>query len=411
MKKFLDMLLLLLCLAVCAAGAEELTIVEATDLHYLSPALVEDPDLLMGIIERADGKLVHYSPEIARAFVDEMLALRPDVVVLSGDLALNGSKESHGELIALLRPLREAGIPVLALPGNHDCEAIAYRFTIYGSQPMLAARAAEFSQLYAEFGYAEARARDAVSFSYVYELRPDLWILMVDVNANGQKESVRDETMAWIESQLQAAQAAGARVISVTHQNLLEHFPLFNTGYQIANGDALLALYARYGVRLNLSGHMHLQHIAQKEGVTDIATSALSVCPNQYGVLTVDAAGMRYATRSLDVAAWARAQGSADENLLDFAAYARAFFDNTSRSKHARYFEALEISDAAKQRMMDYSLALNFAVFSGQGLKNMDHAPLALWQAYLPQAFFTTYMQSLQEVAAEDMRTWELAGE
>ena len=411
MKRLMGYLLLflLLMLPACCAQAEELTVVEASDLHYLSPALAENRALLMQFVERADGKLTHYTPEITKAFVDEMLTLMPDALVLSGDLTLDGDRDSHQELIALLQPLREAGIAVLAIPGNHDCAGIAHRFTMHGTQPLLAVREEEFTQLYADLGWNQARARDTVSFSYVYELRPDLWFLMVDANANKSMNILRDETLAWVEEQLIAAQAAGARVISVTHENLLGHFSLFNAGFQISNADQLLALYARYGVKLNLSGHMHLQHIVTEQGVTDIATSALPVCPNQYGILKIDATGIRYDTRELDVASWARTQGLEDENLLNFAAYSRTFFDNTTRVRRSEMLAKLQIPDEEKERMLTYSLDLNHAVFAGLGTQSMDHTPLALWQKYQPEASFTNYILSLQNVAGTDMRHW--AGE
>ena len=44
-------------------------------------------------IEGADGKVTHYTPQIMRAFVDEMLTLLPDAIILSGDLTLNGAKK------------------------------------------------------------------------------------------------------------------------------------------------------------------------------------------------------------------------------------------------------------------------------------------------------------------------------
>ena len=402
MRKFLLALLLFL-LPACCAQAEEVVMVEASDLHYLSPALVTGQEQFMRIIERSDGKMPHYSSEICQAFAAEMLAMRPDAVILSGDLTLNGAAQSHRELAQVLRPLQEAGIAVLVIPGNHDVGGIAYRFTPTGPQPLIAASRAEFEEIYRVFGWDGARSRDTVSFSYVYEIRPTLWALMVDVNANDKPGYVRDETLAWIETQLREAQAAGAEVISVTHQNLLMQQHVFALGIQIENAAALIDLYSRYGVRLNLSGHMHMQHIAQQAGIADIATEALPVAPCQYGVIRAAEEGLRYDTQRLDVAAWARAQGSEDENLLHFEEYAQGFFYQLNVGKMADGLAGVA-DDGVRQEMLDYAARINAAYFDGT-LKDtdIDAGGLALWRAHLPGAFFTQYMQMLLEEPEMEM--------
>ena len=48
------------------------------------------------------------------------LAARP-IVVITGDLVDDGSPAQYRELVRLLRPLRDAGVRLLAAPGNHDC--------------------------------------------------------------------------------------------------------------------------------------------------------------------------------------------------------------------------------------------------------------------------------------------------
>ena len=75
MKKALS---LILCMLVCLAGIsvladEDLTIVHVTDMHYLSPALTDYGEVFMEIIENADGKVTHYTPQLTAVFVEEML--------------------------------------------------------------------------------------------------------------------------------------------------------------------------------------------------------------------------------------------------------------------------------------------------------------------------------------------------
>jgi 3',5'-cyclic-AMP phosphodiesterase len=54
--------------------------------------------------------------------VEALLSLpsTPDVVLLTGDLVNRGTDDEYALLLPLLRPLDDAGVPLLAVPGNHD---------------------------------------------------------------------------------------------------------------------------------------------------------------------------------------------------------------------------------------------------------------------------------------------------
>ena len=309
MKKCLSLLLVLLLCAGCALAEEELAIVHATDMHYFSPALHDGGPYFMEILEAGDGKVTHYSSELMQAFVRQMLTLMPDAIILTGDLTLNGEPQSHAELAAMLTPLKEAGIRVLALSGNHDAQANAWYITDNEAWVLEPLADDQFDDVYAAFGYDDALSRDTVSHSYVAELSPQVRVLLVDVNTNGTSGTVAQETLAWIESQLIAARDAGATVIAATHQPALIHNPMFTFGYVINNAGNLTALLRQYGVTLNLAGHLHMQHIAQEDGLTEIVTSSLSVSPLQYGVIRVKGGQLiDYATQVVDVSGWAAAE-------------------------------------------------------------------------------------------------------
>ncbi len=79
-----------------------LTVVTATDLHYLSPELTDYGTGFMRMVGNGDGKLTQYAPEITDAFLEEVEKLHPDALILSGDLSFNGEKTSHEELAGKL---------------------------------------------------------------------------------------------------------------------------------------------------------------------------------------------------------------------------------------------------------------------------------------------------------------------
>ena len=253
-------------------------------------------------------------------------------MILSGDLSFNGARLSHEAIAGKLSRVAEAGIPVLVMPGNHDLEnESAASFQGDGFTRAESVTAEEFAEIYFDFGPAQALSADSASLSYVAEITPSLRILMLDVNTADSPNQVKEETLAWVEDQLKEASSAGAKVIAVSHQNLYRHNPVIYQGYVIENADELLALYERYGVLVNLSGHLHCQHIV-KGPVCDIATSSLAVNPCQYGVITLGNGTLTYETSPVDVSGWAAAHGKTEPELLDFPEYAEAFFLYSGRT-------------------------------------------------------------------------------
>lgn len=403
MKKLICLLALLLLLA-AGACAEEMKIVHVTDMHYLSPALTDYSEAFMQVIENADGKVTHYTPQLMQAFVDEMLALQPDAVILSGDLTFNGAAQSHKDLAALLLELRKAGVQVLALPGNHDANSVGYHFIdgeVYMAESL---EDADFDNMYLSLGYANAAVRDTASMSYVAELSDQVWCLMVDVNANGTAGTVLEETFAFIEKQLIRAQRQGAAVIAVSHQLVLVHNPLFTFGYMINNGDRLQKLYDQYGVQVNLCGHLHMQHVAQAGELTEIAASSLSVAPNQYGILHVqDGKLTEYAMHSVDVAGWAEKTRQTDANLLHFADYSADFFDRTTERQLEDVFAGSGLEADIQAQMTEFAVRLNREYFSGTRETTADDPAWKLWQEHAGGTFFAYYMNSILREEAQQM--------
>lgn len=402
---------LLSCGGCSAAPQDEvLTIVHATDMHFLSPELTDGGEGFIDILTRADGKVTQYSPQLCEAFVADMLELKPDVVVLSGDLTLNGAHASHSGLAAVLKPLRDAGITVLALPGNHDTGGTAYAFAGDGVERIESLADGDFADAYAEFGYADAISRDENSQSYVAEISPKLRLVLIDVNANDTAGKVRGETIDWMLTQLKEAKTAGAAVISVTHQPLLTHNRLFTFGYTAIGGEKLLPILEEYGVPLNLCGHLHIQHIAEDGDFVEIAGSSMAVSPNQYGVLTVkNGVPESYSTRSVNVAEWAANAGETNPELLDFADFSTGFFDLVTEKQVAAMMEEIDAPQADKSAMTAFAVRLNAEYFAGRLAVSADDPAWALWQQYLPSNFFRIYMETILDSGAADMMqySWE----
>ena len=387
---------------VAAEGAPR--IVVATDPHYISPRLTDRGAAFSRVVTNADGKVTFYAGELLSAFVEQILSDPPHALILPGDLTFNGAVESHEDLAEKLRPVLHAGIPVFVIPGNHD---IAYRnaarFSGDGYERIPSPGSAQFAEIWHDFGYDQALSRDAASLSYIAQLAPGWRLIMINVNTEDAPGKLKDETVAWAAGVLREAKAAGCRVLSVSHQTLLRHNPLFEESFRMANAAPLVSLLEEHSV-LHLSGHMHIQHIAESEnGLTEITGSALSVQPCQYGLLTLEPDFLDYRTVKTDVSGWAKRHNQTDRNLLDFSGYALSFFaSNTVRQSAAPLRKAENLD-----QILLWLINTNIGYFSGrlQNAKTNDEA-IQLLMNRAP--FWGVYMKSILPDIGHDYTTLTL---
>lgn len=407
------MMLLTLCagLAFCAEGHAEASVsgfraVIASDLHYIAPELTDGGPGYQQILKNGDSKFMPYVEEITDAFLDEVLADPPDVVLLTGDLTFNGAEISHRRLAGKLQRLEDAGIPVLVLPGNHDVyneNAALYRGGSFERVPF--ADSESFAGIYRDFGPGEALSADSDSLSYVWQLNEQVWIMMLDENTAHDFCGLSDRSFQWIEAQLQKAREEGRFVLVAGHQNVFQH-SIFRGGYVIQGAQRLQELLRRYGVPLCLSGHLHTQHVLSEDGLTEIATSALCSYPCQYAVLTAEDGRLRYGTRRLDLAAWAERNGRPDAVFQDFAGAAGAYMD-------AHFTPAgmapLVDDPVLWAEMLAYLQALNRAYFSGDlreiAALDPDGRLAGLWAE--ENGMTAWYLRSVLDEEGNDHTVWQ----
>ena len=411
--KVFPMMLLTLCagLAFCAEGHAEASssgfrAVIASDLHYIAPELTDGGPGYQQTLKNGDSKFMPYVEEITDAFLDEVLADPPDVVLLTGDLTFNGAEISHRRLAGKLQRLEDAGIPVLVLPGNHDVyneNAALYRGGSFERVPF--ADSESFAGIYRDFGPGEALSADSDSLSYVWQLNEQVWIMMLDENTAHDFCGLSDRSFQWIEAQLQKAREEGRFVLVAGHQNVFQH-SIFRGGYVIQGAQRLQELLRRYGVPLCLSGHLHTQHVLSEDGLTEIATSALCSYPCQYAVLTAEDGRLRYGTRRLDLAAWAERNGRPDAVFQDFAGAAGTYMD-------AHFTPAgmapLVDDPVLWAEMLAYLQALNRAYFSGDlreiAALDPDGRLAGLWAE--ENGMTAWYLRSVLDEEGNDHTVWQ----
>ena len=185
---------------------------------------------------KAGGQLsygVFNAAELTRACVKHLLALkqRPDVVVVTGDLADLGKPEEYALLRELIAPL---GMPIYLIPGNHDRRD--------------AMRAA-----FPEHGYLR-QAPDRIRYAIESHV---LRIVALDTVVEGESGGDLDEaSLSWLDRTL--AGAPGHPTV------VLMHHPPFRTyighldAFGLRDPAPLAAVIERHSqVEAILCGHVH----------------------------------------------------------------------------------------------------------------------------------------------------------
>lgn len=254
-------------------------IIQATDVHYQSADSEDDGAAFQLFVERCDGKVVKYLPQLLDAFMDQVIAEKPTALVLSGDITMNGEKINHKELAEKLHKVQDAGIPVLIIPGNHDINnpnAAVY----FGDEKTStdSVTPEEFYDIYHMYGYDQAISRDSASLSYVYQLDERNRLLMLDSCQYEPKNLVegriKAETLVWMDEQLKKAQEDGMQILPIAHHNLLAQSRMYTTQCAMDNNGEVIDLLQKYKIPLFLSGHLHVQRIRKHKAEPGVADDA-----------------------------------------------------------------------------------------------------------------------------------------
>ena len=393
-KRILSASVIALCMT--AAGCEkknmtypvekkdDVHIITATDLHYLSPSLYDQGEMFQKLLETNDGKLIENGDEIADAFVRQVKEKKPDAVLLTGDLTFNGEMKSLQDLKTKLEKIQKAGIPVLVIPGNHDI-SYPYAESYFDNSAVYVDNISQdaWKENMQEFGYEKALMKDSHSFSYLYALSSDLYVLALDANTEDHPGTLSPETEKWMEKALKRAEKDHAEVISMSHQNVLKQSDFMYRGFVMDDHETVAENLEKHHVFLNLSGHSHLQHEAVEKGLHDICTESLSVYPLSYAEVTIPKGRKTYSYQK--------------QNLGILEEEAKKRFDETVDRQVTSELQDLPASETEKKEMTVFAENVNRDYFSGKDTdkeKYLSDPAWKLWQKYASDSFWYVYMNA-----------------
>ncbi len=394
----------------------EKTAVVATDIHYLARSLTDGGSSFQYMVDHGDGKVVTYIEQIVDAFLEEVIAQKPDMLILSGDLTLDGEKKSHEELAKKLYSVQEAGIPVLVIPGNHDINnrhAAEYRGNDRFPAEYTTPR--EFRDIYEDFGYREAISQDRTTLSYVYEVDEYNRLLMLDTCQYEQKArvggAILSDTYDWIDMQLEEAWDDGMNIIPVAHHNLFDQSEIYVDDCTIEHGEQLVERLEDWNVPLFLSGHLHVQHTKRSDedrGIWEMVTSSLATPACQYGILKFrDDGSFDYHTQAVDVEGWAKRHNRLEEDLLNFNEFKEPFLKKVFYNQSYDKLQMIpQLDESQRRRMSEVYTELNYHYYQGDAylirnkiLKNPDYE---LWLGDGSSTVLTDYVEYIISDAKRD---------
>ena len=287
---------LLLCsLMTPLLAAAQTRIAVLTDTHVMAPSLLVSDGTAWQTYLASERKLVDYSQQLFDLMTDRIRNdIRPDLLLITGDLSKDGEVASHEYVIAKLDNLRSAGIPTLVIPGNHDLGTSNAK--VYDGESATnaeTATASSFASMYSNYGYGASSERDPNSLSYITEPVAGLVIIGIDSGKNGV---VPSSTLSWVCAKASLARETGKQVIAMMHHPLIPHFSgveSFVSTAVVSDYETVRNTLADAGVRVILTGHFHTSDIARdfnhdlSESIIDINTGSLISYPCDYRVLTL----------------------------------------------------------------------------------------------------------------------------
>lgn len=239
-----------------------------SDLHIAQPHTIWDHPNRFHLVE--------VSIPAFESVLEHLTQLDLDFLLIPGDLTQHGEPENH---TWLANRLSQLPFPAYVIPGNHDVPTLSATDQSIGF--------ADFPYYYRKFGYENPQQS-----YYNCQILPG--VRLIGLNSNTFDEEGKQigrldqQQFQWLESEL--SKIEDELVLVMVHHNVIEHLPdqlnhPMANRYMLDNAPELVKLLRKHGVKIVLTGHLHVQDVACGDGIYDITTGSLVSYPHPYRVL------------------------------------------------------------------------------------------------------------------------------
>ena len=216
--------------------------------------------------------------------------LRPDFVVVCGDMVNDPSKPGQFSEFDRISGQLDAGVPLYRVSGNHDASEDDHVTPTSDSL-------ARYRDMFGEDIY--SFTRDGAKFIVINST-------LLKSPAKVMAEYRRQ--LDWLEAELAGARDSGcSRVVIFSHHPLFLENPGEPEKYFTMppeNRQPVIDMARKYEVDAIFAGHMHQNNYAEHEGMLMIATGSvgypLGKDPSGYRVVELDQHGIRHRYHSLE---------------------------------------------------------------------------------------------------------------
>jgi 3',5'-cyclic AMP phosphodiesterase CpdA len=321
-------------------SSHHLKIAVVSDIHYMDASLLKhdaaNGTAFQGYLA-ADPKLIEYSDPIFRQCMAQVIADKPDILLIPGDLTKDGEKVSHQAMSKLLKQFDKANIKVFVVPGNHDINnPEAAQYDGDNSTPAPSITPADFVSYYSDYGYHNAFSRDPYSLSYVSQAAPGLWIMGLDAceYENNQNIAIvagrlKPQTIQWALNVMAEAQKKHMVLLGMMHHGIMEHYigqNQLDPGYVVDDYETIAHEFTMAGLSIMFTGHYHANDITSRADgnkiLYDIETGSLVTPISPFRIITIQGTSMDISTEYITSISVALPGG------LNFPTYSNLFLSN-----------------------------------------------------------------------------------
>lgn len=286
--------ILLLCLIstdICSANKK---ICVLADMHVMAPSLIDDQNNKeWKEYLKTCKSMVDLSVPIFDAIINNIIQERPDLLLIVGDLTKDSEIESHEYVLNKLTKIKQSGIPVYVIPGNHD-RGWMQRALIYQNDTCTTAETIDndgFETMYVDYGYGSDTERYGSTLNYLVEPFSGLTVIGID---SGIWSTFREGSIDWACEKAKAAQAKGNQVLVMMHHMLMPHYYYQNNIFELSvptDYSDIRDKFIQAGIKIVLTGHSHTSDItrytdASGREIYDVCTGSPISYPCDYRILT-----------------------------------------------------------------------------------------------------------------------------